>query len=105
VSAVHPAGVTLPVGLEHPGDGAEVSGRLLRRNADHGKPEVLADSGQDEHARDADERLAAMVAAGLASLTFSQTVAAWGDPDNTEDFGVIAGRVLRRLHAVAAELK
>jgi AcrR family transcriptional regulator len=48
--------------------------------------------------------LAAMVAAGLASLTFSQTVAAWGDPANTEDFGVIASRVLRRLHAAAAEL-
>jgi AcrR family transcriptional regulator len=49
--------------------------------------------------------LAAMVAADLASLTFSQTVAAWAEPGNTEDFGDIARRVLRGLHAAATELK
>jgi AcrR family transcriptional regulator len=49
--------------------------------------------------------LAATVAADLASLTFSRTVAAWAEPDNTEDFGVIARRVLRSLHRAAAELK
>jgi AcrR family transcriptional regulator len=44
------------------------------------------------------------VAAELATLTFSQTVDIWADPDNTEEFAAIARRVLRALHAAAAGL-
>jgi AcrR family transcriptional regulator len=44
------------------------------------------------------------VAAELATLAFSQTVADWADPDNAEEFPVIARRVLRRLHAAAVGL-
>jgi AcrR family transcriptional regulator len=44
------------------------------------------------------------VAAELATLAFSQTVTAWAAPDNTEEFHVIARRVLRWLHTAAAEL-
>lgn len=46
----------------------------------------------------------ATVAAELATLTFSRTVAAWGEPDNTEKFQAIARGVLRRLQDAAAEL-
>jgi hypothetical protein len=45
-----------------------------------------------------------MVAADLASLTFSRTVAAWGKPGSTGKFDEIAHRVLRELHAAAAGL-
>ena len=44
------------------------------------------------------------VAAELATLAFSQTVTAWAEPDNTEDFPAIAHRALRRLHSAATEL-
>jgi hypothetical protein len=44
------------------------------------------------------------VAAELATLAFSQTVADWAEPDNAEEFPVIARRVLRRLHAAAVGL-
>jgi AcrR family transcriptional regulator len=44
------------------------------------------------------------VAAELATLAFSQTVTAWAAPDNTEEFHVIARRVLQGLHTAAAEL-
>ncbi len=44
------------------------------------------------------------VAAGLATLAFSQTIAAWAEPANTEEFHAIACRVLRRLHTAAADL-
>jgi AcrR family transcriptional regulator len=45
------------------------------------------------------------VAAELATLAFAQTIAAWAEPDNTEEFPAIARRVLRRLHTAAAELR
>lgn len=54
-------------------------------------------------ARGASEPTAA-VAAELATLTFSKTVAAWAEPENTEDFARIARRVLRGLHHAAADL-
>jgi AcrR family transcriptional regulator len=44
------------------------------------------------------------VAAELATLAFSQTVAVWAEPDNTEEFAAIASRVLWRLHRAAVEL-
>jgi AcrR family transcriptional regulator len=50
------------------------------------------------------EEPTATVAAELATVTFSRTVATWAEPDNTEDFGAIASRVLRELHAAAAKL-
>jgi AcrR family transcriptional regulator len=50
------------------------------------------------------EEPSATVAAELATLALSQAVAAWAEPDNTEEFDPIARRVLRRLHAAAAEL-
>jgi AcrR family transcriptional regulator len=50
------------------------------------------------------EEPAATVAAELATLALSQTLAAWAEPDNTEEFQAIARRVLRRLHTAAAEL-
>lgn len=50
------------------------------------------------------DELSATVAAELAAVTFSRTVAAWGEAGSTEDFGVIAGRILRGLHAAATSL-
>jgi AcrR family transcriptional regulator len=50
------------------------------------------------------EEAAATVAAELATLAFAQTVDIWAEPDNTEQFSVIASRVLRALHAAAAHL-
>jgi AcrR family transcriptional regulator len=47
---------------------------------------------------------AAAVAAELATLTFSRTVATWGEPGNAEEFETIASQVLRELHAAAAGL-
>jgi len=44
------------------------------------------------------------VAAGLATLAFSQTIAAWAEPNNTEEFQAIAHQVLRRLHTAAGKL-
>jgi AcrR family transcriptional regulator len=46
----------------------------------------------------------AAVAAELATLTFSKTVTAWAEPNNTEDFASIARRLLRSFHDVAAHL-
>jgi hypothetical protein len=50
------------------------------------------------------DELSAMVAAELASLTFSRTVAAWGQPGSSGKFDEIARRELRGLHAAAADL-
>ena len=44
------------------------------------------------------------VAAELATLAFSETIAAWAEPDNTEEFPAIARRVLRGLHTAATKL-
>ncbi len=44
------------------------------------------------------------VAAELATLAFSETIAAWAEPDNTEEFPAIARRVLRRMHTAATKL-
>jgi AcrR family transcriptional regulator len=50
------------------------------------------------------EEPSATVAAELATLTLSQTIASWAEPDNTEEFAVIARQVLRRLRTAAADL-
>ena len=50
------------------------------------------------------EEPSATVAAELAALTLSQTIASWAEADNTEEFAVIARQVLRRLRAAAADL-
>jgi AcrR family transcriptional regulator len=50
------------------------------------------------------DELSAMVAAELSSLTYSRTVAAWGEPGSTGKFDEIARRVLRGLHSAAAGL-
>jgi AcrR family transcriptional regulator len=50
------------------------------------------------------EEPATTVAAELATLAFSQTIAAWAEPDNGEEFHAIARRMLRRLHTAAVEL-
>jgi AcrR family transcriptional regulator len=44
------------------------------------------------------------VAAELATLAFSETIATWAEPDNTEEFPAIARRVLRGLHTTATKL-
>jgi hypothetical protein len=51
------------------------------------------------------EEVSATVAAELAALALSTTITCWAHPENTEEFGTIAHRVLRRLHAATAELK
>jgi AcrR family transcriptional regulator len=50
------------------------------------------------------EEPSAIVAAELATLALSQTIASWAAPGNTEEFAMIARQVLRRLHTAAAEL-
>ena len=49
--------------------------------------------------------LPATVAAELAMLSFARTIVAWAAPDNTEEFAVIAIRVLRQLRDAAGDLK
>jgi AcrR family transcriptional regulator len=50
------------------------------------------------------EEPSASVAAELATLAFYQTISAWAEPTNTEEFDAIAHRVLRNLYTAAAEL-
>jgi hypothetical protein len=50
------------------------------------------------------EEPSASVAAELATLAVYQTISAWAEPTNTEEFDAIAHRVLRSLYTAAAEL-